>query len=132
MPSYYCIDCGRQREFLNVKRAAEMAQVTRATVYNWLKKAPLHVIVHPSGRKYICTDSILTVGVPDNPDAIAFANGFDSGPCRFFWRYYANNTHLKQSDKHCLPHTLGDSFSKSSPADVVISLDPARHVLLLP
>ena len=70
MPSYYCIDCGRQREFLNVKRAAEMAQVTRATVYNWLKKAPLHVIVHPSGRKYICTDSILTVGVPDNPDAL--------------------------------------------------------------
>jgi len=70
MPSYYCIDCGRQREFLNVKRAAEMAQVTRATIYNWLKKTSLHLIVHPSGRKYICTASILTVGVPDDPDAL--------------------------------------------------------------
>ena len=70
MPSYYCIDCECQREFLNVKRAAELAQVTRATVYNWLKKTPLHVIVHPSGRKYICSNSILNVGVPDNPDAL--------------------------------------------------------------
>jgi hypothetical protein len=59
VPSYYCFECGEQREFLNVQRTASLAQVTRATVYNWLRGSRLHVIVHPSGRKYICTSSVL-------------------------------------------------------------------------
>lgn len=59
MPNYYCFVCGAQREHLNVKRTAELAQVTRATIYNWLHAGRLHVIAHPSGRKFICTASVL-------------------------------------------------------------------------
>lgn len=81
MPSYYCFECGEQREFLNVQRTASLAQVTRATVYNWLRTFRLHVIVHPSGRKYICTSSVLArtpvAHRADNADAerLAAATG---------------------------------------------------------
>lgn len=59
MASFYCLDCGRLTEHVNVVQAAAVAQVTRATVYNWLHRAQIHSVVRPSGRKLICVPSLL-------------------------------------------------------------------------
>lgn len=59
MPSYYCLYCDQQTEHLNVRQAARMAQVTRATVYNWMNRALLHYVIRPSGRKFICVRSLI-------------------------------------------------------------------------
>ena len=44
---------------LHVTRAAQVAQVTRATVYNWLKRGRLHLMVRASGMRFICTESLV-------------------------------------------------------------------------
>ncbi len=62
MPTYYCLECCQPTEHLNVKRAAERAGVTRATIYAWMKKALVHTVIHPSGRKFVCVGSLLTPG----------------------------------------------------------------------
>ncbi len=64
MASYYCLDCGRRTEHVNVLQAAAVAQVTRATVYNWLHRALVHTVVRPSGRKLICVPSLLCENEP--------------------------------------------------------------------
>jgi hypothetical protein len=62
MPNYFCIECGRPTEHLNVMNAARRCEVTRATIYNWIKRCLVHAIIHPSGRKFVCTESLLVPG----------------------------------------------------------------------
>ena len=52
MPTYFCMECCRITEHLNVTRVARFVGVTRATMYNWIRKAQVHTIVHPSGRVF--------------------------------------------------------------------------------
>jgi hypothetical protein len=59
MPRYFCHECGRETQHLNVSRSAEVAQVTRATIYNWLHREQVHCLVRPSGRKFICIESLV-------------------------------------------------------------------------
>ena len=63
MPRYFCPVCGRETAYFHVTRAAQVAQVTRATVYNWLKRRQVHMMVCPSGRKFICSDSLVRPAV---------------------------------------------------------------------
>lgn len=60
MPLYYCIACGRATRHLNVCEAADAVQVTRTTIYNWIAHSHLHLVVHASGRKYICEESLMS------------------------------------------------------------------------
>jgi hypothetical protein len=59
MPRYFCQLCQSETLHGNVLQAAKIAQVTRATIYNWKKKALLHGVVRPSGRSFICINSLL-------------------------------------------------------------------------
>ena len=59
MAHYYCFVCKAETGHFTVSRSAEIAQVTRATVYNWLKRGGLHCVVRPSGRKFICVNSLI-------------------------------------------------------------------------
>ncbi|HUK13678.1 MAG TPA: hypothetical protein VLW17_10305 [Thermoanaerobaculaceae bacterium] len=68
MPRYFCPACGRETVHLHVTRAAQVAQVTRATVYNWLKRGRLHLMVRASGMRFICTESLVHP-VPAGPGA---------------------------------------------------------------
>ena len=62
MPTYFCPYCGRETPHLNVKEAAATAQVTRGTIYNWIRRAEVHCVRRPSGRRFVCAASLL---VPD-------------------------------------------------------------------
>jgi len=62
MPSYFCIECGRPTRHFNIKAAAEHCEVTRATIYNWIHRGLVHCVIQPSGRKFICQDSLLVPG----------------------------------------------------------------------
>ncbi|GEM_PF-6639419 len=65
MPRYYCPSCGRETEHVSVRRAAEVAQVTRRTMYNWIRSQWVHGVEHASGRRFICVESILKrIGEP--------------------------------------------------------------------
>ena len=59
LPRYYCPCCQRETIHGNVSQSAKIAQVTRATIYNWKKRSLLHGMVRPSGRTYICINSLL-------------------------------------------------------------------------
>lgn len=59
MPQYHCLYCGRPTDHVNVRQAADIAQVTRATVYNWLHQSLVHCVLRPSGRRFICVDSLV-------------------------------------------------------------------------
>ena len=59
MPRYFCPYCGRETQHLNVKEAAAAAQVTRTTIYNWIRRAEVHCQRRPSGHKFICEESLL-------------------------------------------------------------------------
>jgi hypothetical protein len=59
MPRYFCQLCQAETLHGNVLQAARIAQVTRATIYNWKKKALLHGVMRPSGRSFICINSLL-------------------------------------------------------------------------
>jgi len=73
MPTYFCMECWRTTEHLNVTRVAQFVGVTRATMYNWIKKAQVHTVVHPSGRILVCTSSLLTPGFARFPGERAAA-----------------------------------------------------------
>jgi len=62
MASYYCYECGRITEHLNVSQAARRACVCRGTAYRWIYRALVHSLVHPSGRIFVCADSLLVPG----------------------------------------------------------------------
>ncbi len=59
MATYFCRYCGRETPHLNVTQAAKVAQVTRATVYTWMKKHEVHCVHRPSGRRFICARSLV-------------------------------------------------------------------------
>ncbi|HVN74748.1 MAG TPA: helix-turn-helix domain-containing protein [Thermoanaerobaculaceae bacterium] len=59
MPTYFCPYCGKETRYLNVSEAAAMAQVTRTTVYSWMRKREVHSVHRPSGRRFICAVSLL-------------------------------------------------------------------------
>ena len=58
-PTYFCPYCGKETHHLNVSKAAEAAQVTRTTVYSWIRKGEVHCVHRPSGRRFICSRSLL-------------------------------------------------------------------------
>jgi len=62
MPEYFCPYCGKETPHLNVKEAAATAQVTRTTIYNWIRRGEVHCLRRPSGRKFVCAASLV---VPD-------------------------------------------------------------------
>ena len=62
MPTYFCIECGHPTDHLNIKAAARHCSVTRATVYNWMKRGLIHCVILPAGRKFVCTESLLVPG----------------------------------------------------------------------
>jgi hypothetical protein len=64
MPSIYCPECGVETEHVTISRAARSAQVTRTTIYNWLNRALLHIVLRPSGRKLVCTRSLVIYSAP--------------------------------------------------------------------
>ncbi len=59
MPTYFCAYCGRETTHLNVSAAAALAQVTRRTVYAWIKRHGVHCVHRPSGRKFVCSQSLV-------------------------------------------------------------------------
>ncbi len=59
MPTYFCVYCGRMTRHLNIQAAAAAAQVTRTTMYNWIRRALVHCVRRPSGRSFVCEPSLL-------------------------------------------------------------------------
>ncbi len=59
MPTYFCVYCGRMTTHLNIQAAAAAAQVTRTTMYNWIRRALVHCVHRPSGRSFVCEPSLL-------------------------------------------------------------------------
>ena len=59
MPIYFCVHCGRETLHLNISAAAALAQVTRTTVYAWIRRHGVHCVHRPSGRKFVCSDSLV-------------------------------------------------------------------------
>lgn len=59
MPRIYCLDCSMETEHMSISQAARTAQVTRTTIYNWLRRWQLHTVQRPSGRILICTRSLV-------------------------------------------------------------------------
>jgi hypothetical protein len=59
LPRYFCQYCQCETPHGNVLQAARIAQVTRATIYNWKKRSLIHGVLRPSGRSFICVNSLL-------------------------------------------------------------------------
>jgi predicted site-specific integrase-resolvase len=59
MPKYFCHDCSKETEHINVCKAAKIAQVARSTIYRWIEKDWVHYLMHPSDRIFICVESLL-------------------------------------------------------------------------
>jgi len=59
MPRFLCVHCGRETLHLNVAHAANAAQVSRTTVYTWIRRKLVHAVILPSGRKFICANSLI-------------------------------------------------------------------------
>ncbi|MDR3762640.1 MAG: hypothetical protein P4M01_00945 [Acidobacteriota bacterium] len=54
----HCDDCQRPARFLNPTRAAELAAVSRSTIYYWMRRGWVHWRVLPSRRRVICLESL--------------------------------------------------------------------------
>ncbi len=61
MPTYFCSYCGKETRYVNVSEAAELAQVTRTTIYAWMRRHEVHCVHRPSGRHFVCVASLLVV-----------------------------------------------------------------------
>jgi len=68
MPSIFCPECGFETEYVTITRAARTAQVTRTTIYNWLSRALLHTVLRPSGRRLVCTRSLVIYDAPERSE----------------------------------------------------------------
>jgi hypothetical protein len=60
MARYFCVECGKLTDHLSVSGTAESIQVTRTTIYNWMRRRQVHWVLRPSGRKLICQESLVT------------------------------------------------------------------------
>jgi hypothetical protein len=58
MPWYFCPQCGGKTQHFNVSRSAQIAEVTRQTVYAWMRRGLVHGKIRPSGMKFICVNSL--------------------------------------------------------------------------
>ena len=59
VPRSTCPTCGRLRQLLSIRAAAEIAGVTRKTIYRWLKAGLLEYRRLPSSTIRILRDSLL-------------------------------------------------------------------------
>ncbi len=73
MPVYHCYECSRLTEHLNVLQAAKRAGVARGTAYRWIRRSLVHSLVHPSGRIFVCAESLLMPGFARFPGERAAA-----------------------------------------------------------
>ena len=60
MPRYFCQFCQSETDHLTIKHAAEFTEVSRSTIYNWIGRGLVHGVLRPSGRRFVCTSSLLT------------------------------------------------------------------------
>jgi len=58
MAQLACHKCNRETIFHPIYRAAKIAGVSRATIYNWMQNDLVHWRVLPSGRRVICENSL--------------------------------------------------------------------------
>lgn len=58
MEQRFCPICGQPTVHANVAEAARLAHVSRTTLYTWIRRALVHGVIQPSGRKLICVDAL--------------------------------------------------------------------------
>lgn len=56
--TFYCETCSKAARFLNPSRAADVAAVSRSTIYYWMRQGWVHWRVLPSKRRVICLESL--------------------------------------------------------------------------
>jgi len=54
----FCEQCQKNTRFLPIPFALALTGVSRSTVYNWMKRAHIHWLELPSGRRLICEHSL--------------------------------------------------------------------------
>jgi predicted site-specific integrase-resolvase len=54
----FCGICGKPTLHANVSHAAVLVQVSRETIYAWLRKEWIHGIRLPSNRTVLCVESL--------------------------------------------------------------------------
>jgi hypothetical protein len=60
----WCDVCRMSSEFVHVNRAGELANVTRRTIYIWMRRDFVHSQKLPSGRLVICKRSVVGTEQP--------------------------------------------------------------------
>jgi transposase-like protein len=58
MEQRFCPICGQPTVHANIAEAARLAHVSRTTLYSWIRRALVHGMIQPSGRKLICVDAL--------------------------------------------------------------------------
>jgi len=56
---FFCVPCNKETNFLPIGTAVRVAQICRATIYNWMDHGWIHWSELPSGRRIICQESLL-------------------------------------------------------------------------
>ena len=59
--NFFCEHCEMDRVFLPIHFAAVLANVSRQTIYRWIRRDWLHWRTIPSGRHLICLQSLVQV-----------------------------------------------------------------------
>lgn len=54
----FCTECGQVKDFVTVPKAVALCEISRSTLYYWMKKGWIHWIQTPSGRRLICRSSL--------------------------------------------------------------------------
>jgi len=66
MPTGFCDKCGRMKELVTIRTTLVLTEVSRSTLYYWMKKDWVHWLNIPSGRRVICRDSLFQIsGSPE-------------------------------------------------------------------
>jgi len=58
MARHFCPKCVAEKEMITVHQASRFIEVSRTTLYKWMKKELIHWAEIPSGRRVICRDSL--------------------------------------------------------------------------
>jgi hypothetical protein len=64
MPTGFCNKCGQTKDLVTVRTALMVTEVSRSTLYYWMKKDWIHWLRIPSGRRVICRDSLFRISGP--------------------------------------------------------------------